>query len=122
WPRGQLNYFRLQRRDLPRKGKLRKLLGQKHLDLRAALVRSRHNESVHILLREIPPQLEHPAHMQPALSQGRQDDGVPPGGPSDSDPFVCLVLGEMQLFDAVDDHRWICRRKVEPPGIDLGEM
>ena len=63
-----------------------------------------------------------PAHVEPAVCEHLQQDGVPPRGPGHANPAEGLTLGEVQDPGAVDEHGRAGVAGVEAAEVHLGDV
>jgi hypothetical protein len=79
-------------------------------------------QPVAVLRREDPYEDGDPAHVEAAVGEHLEQDGVPPRGPSHADPAEGFALGEVQDARAIPEHRGASEASVEMPEVHLGDV
>jgi hypothetical protein len=99
----------------------REALDQQQLDLGPGLVRGGRHQLVGVPGSQVAGQHQHGSQVQAAFGQGHEDGWEPPGDARRVDVPVGRVLGEMQLVEAVGEHRVVAGLPVELALVDLGD-
>jgi hypothetical protein len=97
-------------------------LGNDLLDLALRLVDRERKQLLPIVGREEPRQDGDAAHVQPAVGEHLQEDGVTPRRTGHADPSEGLALGEVQDPRSIDEHRWAGMPEIETPEVHLGDV
>jgi hypothetical protein len=102
--------------------RLRLPIGQHSANLICGPVPRRSQKRSHIFRSQLRREQTHRRQMKIAVTQGRQELGIPPRRARRRDPLVGNRLREAQYSHTVGEHRRAALAKIEPPLIDFREM